>query len=94
MNGGLVVNSVDKGKLKALIKMILINEYPRKLTANQINTIINKYDWGFRRNVSSAIIGKLLNYELNKHNNNFMNNVAYEKKGGVNVYYMETLNEK
>lgn len=80
------MDKIDKSKLKVLIKMILIQRSPDSLTSNQINQIINSYEWGFQTSISSAKIGKLLGYELSKKNSHFMNDIETFKRNGVNVY--------
>ena len=85
------MDDIDKAKLKVLIKMILIQKSPKKLTANQIAKIINKYNWAFRSPVTSSKIGKLLAYELRKHDKHFLKNVKSSKqRKGVLVYYYST----
>ena len=81
------MDMVDKAKLKVLIKMILIEKSPKKLSSNQLANIINRYKWGFRTQITSAKIGKLLSYELKKNNNNFLSSIESVKNGGVLVYY-------
>lgn len=89
------MENVDKGKLKVLIKMILLERSPKRLTANQIQNIINKHDWGFRTSITTPMVGKLLSYELKKNNNNFLDCIqSSKKKGGNNVYYIASVNEK
>lgn len=77
---------MDKAKLKVLIKMILIQKSPNRLTANQIADIINKYEWGFRTSITSAKIARLLSYELKKHDNHFLSNIRASKRRGILVY--------
>lgn len=84
----------DKAKLKVLIKMILIQKSPKRLTANQLTEIINKYNWGFRTSITSAKIGRLLAYELKKHDKNFLSNVKASKRRGILVYSIPSKNEK
>ena len=83
------MNKYDKGKLKVLIKMILINESPKSLTSNQISSKINKYDWGFKTNITSAKISKLLAYELSKNGrmNHFMQDIKTKRgKNNIKLY--------
>lgn len=87
------MDKYDKAKLKVLVKMILIQKSPKYLTANQISTIINKYKWGFRTSISSAMIGKLLTEELMKKNNHFLSSIDTRKRGGVKVYSIQSLDE-
>lgn len=84
------MDKYDKGKLKVLIKMILIQR-PYEMTANQIADIINSYDFGFRTSITSAKIGRLLAYELSKHDNHFLKDIhCYkEDKNGVYMYYIK-----
>lgn len=81
-------NTLDRTKLKILIKAILISRYPKGLTAAQLTDIINNYEWGFKSSVTSSKIGKLLGYELSKHDTNFLKDLYSRKKNGANVYYI------
>lgn len=84
------MDKIDKAKLKVLIKMILIQKSPNRLTSNQLANIINKYEWGFRTSITSAKIGKLLSYELVKTDYHFLNNIKKSKKrNGTSVYYVK-----
>lgn len=73
------MNSNDKSKLKVLIKMILIQQSPKYMTSSQICDIINKYNWGFKTNITSNKIGKLLHSELRKSDYNFMSDIKSRK---------------
>ena len=81
------MDMIDKAKLKVLIKLILIENSPKSLSSNKLAEIINKYKWGFRTQITSAKIGKLMGYELKKHDKNFLSSIESVKKGGVLVYY-------
>lgn len=59
--------------------MILIQRSPNYMTANQLQDIINKYNWGFRTNITSNKISKLLHVELNKSDNNFLKDIKIRK---------------
>lgn len=83
------MNNNDKGKLKVLIKMILIHKSPQSLTANQITNFINDYNWGFKTDINSTKVGRLMSYEMKKHDRNFMDNICSVKKGGVPAYYIK-----
>ena len=81
------MDKIDKAKLRVLIKMILIQKSPKYLTSKQLADIINKYNWGFRTNISSAKIGKLMSVELNKKSNHFMDCIQSRKrKNDIKVY--------
>ena len=80
------MDKYDKGKLKVLIKNILLYEYPRFLSSNQLAKIINQHDYAFRSNVTSAKIGKLLGEELMKHDNNMMDCIVCQNKGNYRYY--------
>lgn len=82
------MNDIDKAKLKVLIKKILIDESPKSLTANQIVSIINNFEWGFKIDINSRNVSKLLQYELNKKEKHFLNDVKSLKNGGVIKYYI------
>lgn len=82
------MDKIDKAKLKVLIKKILIEESPKSLTANQIASIINNFEWGFKTSINSKIISKLLQYELNKKEKHFLKDIKSLKKGGVIKYYI------
>ena len=90
----ITMNNRDKDKLKVLIKMILIQNSPKKFSSNQLARYINKYNWGFSESISSAKIGKLLGYELNKKNYHFLKNIIMSKQRGVLVYYIPSVNDK
>ena len=81
------MDMIDKAKLKVLIKMILIEKSPKKLSSNQLAKIINQHKWGFRTQITSAKIGKMMGYELKKHDKNFLSSIKSVKNGGVLVYY-------
>lgn len=80
------MDSIEKGKLKVLIKMILIQKYPYELTARQLSDIINSYDFGFRTSINSRTIGNLINRELKKHDKHFMENITSRKEKNIRVY--------
>ena len=86
------MNEVDKGKLKVLIKMILISKSPNYLTSNQIASIINEYDWGFKTNINSVKVGRLLSYELKKTNSHFLMNIESKKERGISYYMFNKSN--
>ena len=67
--------------------MILIQQSPKSLTANQLSDIINKYDWGFRTNITSKKISKVLSYEISRKENHFMNMIKKEYDGKYMRYY-------
>lgn len=75
----------DKDKLKVLIKMILIQKSPKYLTAKQISNIINQYTWGFKSDVNSRKVGRLLKKELRKSGMHFMMDIEC-KKGKDNIF--------
>ena len=83
------MNDNDKGKLKVLIKMILIHKSPQSLTANQLTKFINNYDWGFKTDITSTKVGRLMSYELKKYDRHFMDEIETVKKGGVTAYYIK-----
>ena len=78
---------MDKAKLKVLIKMILIVNRPKELTARQIVSIINNYKWGFNSEIDSRNLSKLLSYELKKHDNHFLRGVKSIKRGSSLKYF-------
>ena len=80
------MDSIEKGKLKVLIKMILIQKYPYELTARQLSDIINSDDFGFRTSINSRTIGDLINRELKKHDRHFMENINSRKEKSTHVY--------
>lgn len=85
------MDKYDKGKLKVLIKVVLVQRSPKKLTANQISNIINKHRWGFKTDISSSKISKLLSLELRKSGVHFMDNIkSSNKRNGVLVYYYDS----
>ena len=86
------MDSIEKGKLKVLIKMVLISKYPLELTARQLSDIINSYDFGFRTSINSRTIGDLINSELRKHDRHFMENISSRKKNNIRVYSLTELN--
>ena len=83
-----MTESIDNAKLKVLIKYILIQESPSGLTASQITSIINQYNWGFKSAITSSKIGKLLGYEISKHDTNFLKNIDSRKERGRNIYFI------
>lgn len=86
------MDSMEKIKLRVLIKSILIHKSPNQLSAHQLAEIINEYDWGFRTGITSRKIGKFLSYELK--NTHFLNSIYSIEKGGVLVYYYSMNNGK
>lgn len=83
------MNECDKCKLKVIIKMILIQRSPKKLSSKQLANIINKYDWGFRSEITSIKVGKLIGYELNKRTKHFMDDIeTSSQRNGTTVYYI------
>ena len=86
------MNDVDKGKLKVLIKQILLEKSPRALTANQLTNIINKHKWGFSSPITSAKIGKLLTMELKMNHNHFLDCIVVKKRGGTYAYQIPSRN--
>lgn len=87
----IILNDIDKAKLKVLIKLILIYNYPNELTSKQLSDIINTYDWGFKTAVTSNVIGRLMTYELGKHDKNFMEDINFKKIRKKCMYSMSTL---
>lgn len=84
------MDKYDKGKLKVLIKVILLQRSPKKLTANQISNIINSHRWGFKTDVTSSKISRLLLSELRKSGVHFMDKIkSSSKRNGVLVYYYD-----
>ena len=88
------MNKIDKAKVKVLIKMILLQKSPRKLTAKQIASVINMYDWGIRTPVTSTKISTLLKDELKKNHKNFLSGVTSSKSRGILVYSIPSRSEK
>ena len=88
------MNMYDKGKLKVLIKSILINNSPKEMTSKQLADIINAHDWGFNTYITSPKIASLMNYELNKSGKHFMENIVTIKKKGINRYCIQSTNER
>ena len=66
----------EKEKLKVMVKLVLLHNYPKEMTANQIANFINLYTWGFRSPVTSKKISKLLYSELSRSYNNFMDDIV------------------
>lgn len=87
------MDKYDKGKLKVLIKMVLIQKSPRYMSANQISNFINQYKWGFRTSITSAKVSKLLSEELMKKDKHFLSGIDSRKRGGVKVYSIQSLDE-
>lgn len=82
------LDKIDKAKLKVLIKKVLIDEAPKSLTASQITSIINEFEWGFKSCVNSKNVGKLLQYELSKSEKHFMEDIKILRKNGKITYYI------
>lgn len=83
------MNENDKSKLKVLIKKILLEKSPNRLTSNQLANNINKHEWGFRSPITSPKISSLMKYELSKHDKHFLDSVVSTKKrNGTVVYYI------
>lgn len=82
------LDKIDKAKLKVLIKKVLIDEAPKSLTASQITSIINEFEWGFKSCVNSKNVSKLLQYELNKSEKHFMEDIKILRKNGKITYYI------
>ena len=82
------MDKVNKGKLKVLIKKILLEKSPRPLSANQIANIINEHKWGFQTPITSTKISKLLLYELKKNNKHFLDCIQMKKRGKTYVFYI------
>ena len=81
------MDKYDKSKLKVLIKMILIQQSPNYLTSNQLCSIINNYDWGFRSSITSSVVGKLMAYELGKTGRkHFMDSIELKRSGKYSRY--------
>lgn len=82
------MDKYDKGKLKVLIKMVLIVNSPKFLTSNQICGVINNYDWGFRTDITSSVVGKLLGYELRskKGRKHFLDCIETKKRNKITAY--------
>ena len=88
------MNDIDRAKLRVLIKMILIQKSPRRLTANQLADIINKYEWGFRISITSSILATFLASELRKQNKHLLSNVKKSKRRGILVYSIPSRSER
>ena len=82
----------DKGKLRVLIKMILIERSPKWMTANQITNIINSHNYGFRTDITASKVSKLINMESNATNSVFMKNIHKKKgKNKINMYQYKVI---
>ena len=80
------MNEIDKGKLKVLIKMILIQKSPEYLSVNELKNIINRYKWGIKTPITNKVISKVLSSELNKKEKYFMEYIHCNKLGKILVY--------
>ena len=90
-----LLNDCDKGKLRVLIKMILLTNSPKKMSANQLANRITEYHWAFRTDINSAKIGKLLREELNRSNKSFMSScIKSHKRGNIFVYSIPVSNKE
>lgn len=87
------MDEIEKGKLKVLIKMILIMKYPCEVTARQMSDFINSYEWGFRTPITPRLISKLLLVELKKHDKHFMDNINQRKQFNYNLYSLSSLED-
>ena len=87
------MDKYDKGKLKVLIKMILLNRSPKKTSAKQLANIINKNSWGFKTEINSRIIGMLLRNELKKHDNHFMSKIESANWKSGTFYWIPSKEE-
>lgn len=88
------MNMYDKGKLKVLIKAILIHNSPKELTSKQIADTINSHEWGFTTAITSPKIASIMNYELNKSGKHFMENIVMTKKNRINRYCIKSKDER
>ena len=78
------MDKIDRGKLKVLIKMILLQKKGRYLTAKQICNIINDESWGFRSSITSPMVSRLLREELKRKDNHFLDCIDSRKwRSGV-----------
>lgn len=82
------VDTINKTKIKTIIKTLILSHPERDWTANALSEFINSHDFRISIEVNPNILGQLLRQER-KDSTSYLYGIKKIRKSNKNVYILE-----